>query len=159
MITAEIQKALNQQINDDYCSWYFYRSAAAHCREVKLHGFSKWLRRRSENKLRQADRLSDFVLERGGHVEAIPINSANGHWDSPLGILDAALERERRLGHSVARLMDLSMRQGDHAAHDFLERVVSDQVEAEAKVETVRDRLKMVADAPAGLFMVDRDLA
>jgi ferritin len=159
VIAADVQDRLNQQINDDYCSWYFYRSAAAHCREVNLHGFGKWLWRRSERKLDQATRLSDFLLERRGHVEAKPINSANGHWASPLGILDAALERERQLGQTVASLADLSLSRGDHATHDFLERVVSDQAEAEAKVEVIRDRLKMVGDAPAGLFMVDRDLA
>ncbi|MHC4402478.1 MAG: ferritin [Planctomycetota bacterium] len=159
MIPTEIQRALNEQINEEYCSWYFYRSAAAYCHEKNLTGFSKWLRHRSEKKLGQANRLTDFLLERRGHVEAKPINSANGHWDSPLSVLEAALERERQLGQSVARLVGLSMSEGDHATHDFLEGVVSDQVEAEAKVETVRERLKMVGDAPAGLFMVDRDLA
>lgn len=159
MMSTEIQEALNRQINDDYCLWYFYRSAAAHCREANLHGLSKWLRRRSETNLRQADRLSDFMVQRGGHVEATPIDATNGHSDSPFGILEAALDRERRLGQSAARLAELSVDHGDHATHDLLERVVSDHVEAEAKVQSVRDRLKTLADAPAGLFMVDRDLA
>ena len=55
--------------------------------------------------------------------------------------------------------MNLSLNQGDYASQAFMERVVSDQVETEAKVGTVRDRLKMVGDAPAGLFLVDQDLA
>jgi ferritin len=49
--------------------------------------------------------------------------------------------------------------QEDHATHDFLERVVSDQVEAEAIVISVRDRLKLVGDTPAGLFMFDWHVA
>jgi len=53
----EIQNALNQQINDDYCSWYFYRSAAAYCHEINLTGLGKWLRHRSEKKRDQAFRL------------------------------------------------------------------------------------------------------
>lgn len=159
MIAVDVQNALNEQINEEYCSWYFYRSAASHCRRVKLHGFGKWLRRLSGRKLDQATELSDFVLDRGGQVVAKPIHSVDGEWRSPLEILDAALEREHQLGESAARLVDLSLTQRDYAAHALLERVVSDQVDAEAKLETVRNRLKMVVDAPAGMFLLDRDLA
>lgn len=158
MIAADIQNALNEQINEEYCSWYFYRVAAAHCHEISLTGFSRWLRHRSEKKLDQASRLSDFILDRRGHVDARPISSVNGHWESPLSVLDAALEREQHLGQSVAKLMNLSLREGDHATHDLLEGFASDQAEAEAKVGLARDRLKLVANAPAGLFMFDREL-
>lgn len=159
MIASDMQNALNEQINEEYCSWYFYRSAAAYCRGQNLTGFSKWLRHRSEKKLEQAGRLSDFVLDRRGHVEAKPINSANGRWDSPLAVLDAALARERHLGQTVASLINLSLKRADHATHDHLERFAADQAEAESTVELIRDRLRMVADVPAGLFMLDRDLA
>ncbi len=159
MIAADIQNGLNRQINEDYRSWYFYRSAADYCREARLPGLGKWLRHRSEKKLDQATKVSDFVLERRGHVEAKPIDPPNGSWDSPLGVLDAACERERGLGRSVAKLAELSLAGGDHATNDFLERFVADQVEAEAKVEMIRDHFKLVADAPAGLLMLDRGLA
>jgi ferritin len=159
MIAAEIQDALNEQINDEYRSWYFYRAAAARCHEMNLTGFSKWLRGRADKKLAQADRLTDFLLDRRGHVEARPIDWSDGQGDSPLALLDAALERERRLSQSVARLMNVSLQQADHATHDLLERFVAEQVEAEATVELAKERLKLVADAPAGLFLFDRDLA
>jgi ferritin len=159
MIATEVQNALNEQINEEYCSWYFYRTAADYCHELNLTGFSKWLRHRSEKKLHQASKLSDFVLDRRGHVEARPINSANGHWDSPLAVLDAAVERERHLSQSVASLSNLSFQQGDHATHELLERFASEQAEAETNVERARERLKLMAEAPAGLLMFDRTLA
>ena len=107
MIAAEMQNALNEQINEEYCLWYFYRSAAAYCHETNLTGFSKWLHRHSEKKLGQASRLSDFVVDRRGHFEAKPISLANGHWTSPLAVLDSAMQRERHLSESVAKLSRL----------------------------------------------------
>ena len=159
MIAADVQNALNEQINEEYCSWYFYRSASARCRQLKLRGFGHWLRRLSGKKLDLATRPSEFGLDRGGQVDSRPISTMNGHWDSPLGIVEAALEREHQLGKLAAWVVNLSLSQGDYASQAFMERVVSDQVETEAKVGTVRDRLKMVGDAPAGLFLVDQDLA
>lgn len=158
MISTDVQNALNHQIHEDYCSWYFYRSAAMHCRETNLRGLAGWLEHRSRKKLAQATRLSEFVVDRRGHVETEPIDARNGHWDSPLGILDAALERERQLTRSAGDVSDLSLGQGDHATHDFLEHVISDQAHAEGDVQTARDRLKMVGDSAAGLFMFDRSL-
>jgi ferritin len=159
MLAAELQNGLNQQINEEYCCWYLYRAAAAYCREQNLTGFSKWLRHRSEKKLKQASRLSDFVLDRRGHVEARPIDPANGHWESPRAVLDSVLERERHLSQAVAELTNLSLRHGDHASHDLLERVASEQAEAEAHVQRTHDRFQLVAAAPEGLFIFDRDLA
>lgn len=159
MIAENIQNALNRQINEDYSSWYFYRSAAAYCRQMDLRGLEKWLRHRSQKKLDRATGVSDFLLERRGQVDFQPITPPNNHWGSPRSILDAALEQERHLGESVARLIDLSLSQGDHATHDLLERFASDQAEAEAKVEALSERLKLAGDEPPGLFIFDRMLA
>ena len=159
MIAADIQNGLNEQINEEYCSWYFYRAAADYCHELNLTGFSKWLRHRSDKKLGQANRLADFVLERHGHVEARGIELANGHWDSPQAVLDSALERERHLSQSVSGLTTLSLQQGDHATHDLLERFASEQAEAEASVERIRTRLQLMSESPTGLYIFDRALA
>lgn len=158
MIREHLQNALNQQIQEEYCSWYFYRSAAAYCHMANLRGLDRWMRRRSKKKLDRATRLSDVVLERRGRLDLKPINPPNGHWDSPLRVLDAALEQERRLGASLARLVDSSLTEGDHATHESLEQIVSDQAEAEAKLETLADQLRLVEGAPAGLLMFDRAL-
>jgi ferritin len=159
MIATDIEQALNEQINQEYCSWYFYRAAADYCHGLNLAGFSKWLRRRADKKLGRADRLSDFVVERRGHVQARPIQLANGHWKTPQAVLESALERERHLSQSVAALTTLSLRQDDHATHDLLERLASEQAEAEASVEHARARLQLMSESPTGLFIFDQALA
>jgi ferritin len=159
MLAAEMQKGLNDQINEEYCGWYLYRLAAAYCRELNLTGFSKWLQHLAKKKLHQVNALSDFVVQRRGHVEARPIEPANGHWESPQAVLDSAWECERHLSQSVAKLSDTSLRHGDHAAHELLERFAAEQAEAESRVERARDRLALMAAAPGGMFLFDRDLA
>lgn len=159
MIDQKIQESLNEQINEEYRSWYFYRSAAAHCYAINLTGLGKWLRHRSDGKLSQASKVSDFILQRHGRVEFPPIKGPGNHWDSPLAILDAALDQERDLGEFLAELMDGSLREGDHATYDFLEQIRADQTKDEATVETLRERLKLVGDAPTGLLMFDMALA
>ncbi|MBW1885124.1 MAG: ferritin, partial [Deltaproteobacteria bacterium] len=46
----------------------------------------------------------------------------------------------------------------DHATVTFLQWFVTEQVEEEASVSDIIQQLKMVADAPGGLFLLDREL-
>jgi len=47
----------------------------------------------------------------------------------------------------------------DHAAATFLQWFVNEQVEEEASVRAVVDKLKLVGDHGVGLLMIDNELA
>jgi ferritin len=159
MIAQEIQNALNQQMNDDDCSWYYYRAAAAYCDESDLRGLAKWLRKQSETKRHRATKIYDYILQRRGHVELKPIAASDAQWGSPLAVLDGAIEHERRVAVDVARLAELSLAAGDHSTHRFVEHFTREQAEAESKLERVAERLRLLGDVPTGLFMFDEALA
>ncbi len=159
MIHADIQNALNQQVNEDFQGWYFYRAGAAYCEEINLRGVANWLRERSEKKFRQATKVSDFLLQCRGHVEHQPIHPPRDTWNSPLELLESAIELEQRLGESVGQIMNLALSNRDHSTYEFLEPFARQQAQAEGELDRVAERLKLVGDAPAGLFMFDVALA
>ena len=54
--------------------------------------------------------------------------------------------------------MKLAKETDDYAAEEFLHWFVKEQVEEEASVDEVVQRLKMLGDARNGLYMLDREL-
>ena len=54
--------------------------------------------------------------------------------------------------------MNLAIEEKDHASSSFLQWFVNEQVEEESSVDGVVGKLKMVADAPGGYFLVDQEL-
>jgi ferritin len=50
------------------------------------------------------------------------------------------------------------MSEKDHATLAFLQWFVTEQVEEEATADALVQKLKLVKDAPSGLFMIDREL-
>jgi len=56
-------------------------------------------------------------------------------------------------------LVKLAQQEGDVATESFLQWFVDEQVEEEASVDAIVQRLKLVGDAPQGLFWIDRELA
>jgi len=56
-------------------------------------------------------------------------------------------------------LVDLALKEGDHATNIFLQWFVIEQIEEEASTNDVVQRLKLMGDMGNGLFMIDRELA
>jgi ferritin len=101
----------------------------------------------------------DFILDRGGRVELKAVKGPQNEWNSPLAIFEATLEHERHITGCINDLVDLARQEKDHASEVFLQWFVNEQVEEEATADNILQKLKLMADAPGGLFMLDQELA
>ena len=159
MLSHKMQEALNDQINAEYFSSYLYLAMAAHCEAINLDGFANWLRVQTQEEMAHAMKFFGFVLERGGRVELKAIEAPPSQWESPLAIFEATLKHEQYITDRINKLVDLALAESDHATNAFLQWFVSEQVEEEATADGILQKLKLMADAPGGLFMLDRELA
>jgi ferritin len=159
MLSQKMQDALNAQINAEYYSSYLYLSMAAHAEAVNLKGFGNWLRVQAQEEMFHATKFFDFVLERGGRVELGPIEGPPTSWESPLAMFEATLQHEQHVTGLINGLVDLARSESDHATDNFLQWFVAEQVEEEASADEILRQLKLMQDAPGGLFMLDRELA
>ena len=158
MLSKKIQDALNSQVNAEYYSSYLYLSMAAHCQAVNLGGFAAWLRLQAQEEMMHAMKIFDFVLERGGRADLAAIEGPPTEWDSPLTIFEDTVKHEQYITGRINSLVDLAIAESDHATNAFLQWFVNEQVEEEAAAEEVLYKLKLMADAPGGLFMLDQQL-
>ena len=67
-------------------------------------------------------------------------------------------KHECHVSSLINGLVDLALTEKDHAAHNFLQWFVSEQVEEEASVQEVLDRLKHAEENKAMLFMIDQKM-
>ena len=159
MLSPKMQDTLNAQINAEYYSSYLYLSMAAHAEAANLKGFSNWMRVQAQEEMTHAMKFFDFILERGGRVHLQPVEGPPTQWDSPLVVFEATLEHEQHVTSLINKLVDLARAESDHATDNFLQWFVAEQVEEEASADEVLQQLKLMQDAPGGLFMMDRELA
>ncbi len=159
MLSKKIQDALNDQINAEYYSSYLYLAMSAHCASTNLDGFAAWLQAQSREELGHAMKIFGYVLDRGGRVELKQIDGPATSWESPLAVFEATLEHERHITGRINRLVELAASESDHATGSFLQWFVNEQVEEEATADRVVAKLKLIQNAPGGIFMMDRELA
>ncbi len=159
MISKKMEKAINEQINWELYSSYLYFAMSAYFDSINLKGFSGWMRIQAMEELTHTKRFYDFLTARGGRVRVSSIKAPPAEWKSPLAVFQDTLKHEQHVTSRINALVDLSVTLKDHATNSFLQWFVNEQVEEEASADEVIQNLKLNADNPGGLFMIDKELA
>jgi ferritin len=157
MIGAKMQEALNRHVQAEVSSSYIYLAMSAWCEAKAWKGFARWLRVQSEEELGHAKKSLDFLLARGGEAKLASIEAPPSSWASVHAVFDAVLEHERRITAFVNDLSAVAEQEKDRAAAIFLQWFVAEQVEEEARVAEIVDRLRMVSDRPGAALYLDKE--
>lgn len=158
-ISKKMEKAINGQINAEMYSSYLYLSMAADLDGKALAGFSSWMKTQAQEELYHAMKLYDFVLERGGTITLDAIEAPQKEWKTPLAIFQAAYKHELLVTSLINGLVDLAIKEKDHATNNFLQWYVKEQVEEEASADEIVQKLKLIGGKGDGLFMLDKEMA
>ena len=158
-MTEEMETALNEQVNAELQSAYQYLAQSAYFEAIDLKGFAHWMRIQYQEERAHALKIYQFIIDREGRVKLLPLTEPVGEWESPTRAFEAALESERDNSRRIHQLCDLAMGEKDHATLAFMQWFVNEQVEEEAVAYDLLQKLKLVADSNAGLFMLDQELS
>ena len=158
MISDKMQKAINDQINAEMYSAYLYLAMEAYFASKGLAGFANWMRVQTQEEMVHAMKMYDFINARSGRVELKEIAGPPLAWDSPLKAFEAAYKHETVVTGRINKLVDLAIRESDHASNNFLQWFVAEQVEEEQSASAVVDKLKMLGNSTDGLFQLDKEL-
>ena len=158
MLIDKMVKAINDQINAEMYSAYFYLSMNSYFESISLAGFSHWMRFQAQEEMLHAMKLYDYVNERGGQVILDAIAKHPAQWNSPQEVFDDVLAHEKKVTGLINDLMNLAFDERDHASTGFLQWFISEQVEEEDNVGTVVDKLKLIGSDSSGLFVLDQEL-
>ena len=158
MISKKMEKALNEQVNAELYSAYLYLSMEAYFKSLNLNGFANWMRVQTQEEIAHAMKIYEFINERGGRITLKAIDGPLTKWDSPLAVFKAVYEHEQKVTGLINNLVDLAIKEKDHATNAFLQWFVNEQVEEESSADDMVQQLKMMEKAPGGMFMLDREL-
>ncbi len=150
--------AVNEQIRAEFASAYLYLAMAADFEDRGLSGFSSWLRAQWREEQEHAMKFYDFLLERGMRVELRALAEPESSFGSPLEAFEQVLEHERDVTRRIYELFELARSEKDYPLETFLHWFIDEQVEEEASAASVVNRLEIIGDSRAELYILDRDL-
>lgn len=155
----KMENALNKQVNAEMYSSYLYLAMESYFQSISLSGFAKWMRGQVQEEMFHGMKIYDYVHERGGRMKFEAIAKPQTQWDSPLVAFEHILAHEEGVTELINNLIDVALDARDHAAKAFLDWFIIEQVEEEATVGGIVDRLRLIGDDSSGLFLLDSELA
>ncbi|WP_045215096.1 ferritin [Desulfonatronovibrio magnus] len=157
MLTEKMEKNLNKQVNAELYSSYLYLSMSAYFSEINLGGCAHWMRLQAEEELAHGLKIYDYINERGGRPVLGSIDAPPQSWDSPVDVFENVLKHEQKVTSMINELVDLAIKEKDHATNNFLQWFVAEQVEEEASASDVLQKVKLASSDAGGMFFLDQE--
>jgi len=158
MLSKKIEKALNEQLNKEMYSAYLYMSMSAHSTSIGLSGFANWFMVQYHEEMEHAMKIYNYINEQGGKVKLMAIDEPPSVFKGPMDMFQKTLKHEQFITKSINDLMDLAIKEKDHATQIFLQWFVTEQIEEEGNDNEIINKLKLAGDKGNGLFMIDKEL-
>lgn len=159
MITKKMEEALNGQINKEFYSAYLYLAMSAYCNKLNMPGAEHWFRMQYDEEVIHMTKMFDYVMQHGGDARLLQIDEPPHDFGTVLDAFEASLKHEQFVTKSINELLDVAVEEKDHATQVFLQWFITEQVEEEANVKEIVDRLKMIGGEGSALMMIDDKLS
>ena len=159
MISKDMTKAINEQINKELFSAYLYQSMSAWAASQGYKGTANWLQIQMQEEMTHAQKFYHYILDQGEEVVLGAIDKPENKFSGPKDIFTKTLEHEKKVTASINSLAALAQKENDMATFIFLQWFITEQVEEEASAQEILDQLKIMGDTGPAIYMLDKELS
>jgi len=146
-------------VNREYYSAYLYLAMSAYFESATMKGFAKWMRMQAKEEQVHGDKFLDYLIARGGKVTLGAIEAPKAKWASAGKVFEEVYAHEQKVTGMINALVELAIKEKDHASFEMLQWFVKEQVEEEEHASEILAQIKTVGDVPGHLFYLDYHLA
>lgn len=157
-MNKRVEQALNDQLQKEASSSQFYLSMASWAECQGLSGTANFMYAHSDEERFHMLKLVKFINERGGTAVIPGLETPPASFDSLTNVFELLLEHELDVTESINNLVDVCLQEKDYTTHNFIQWYVSEQLEEEALARTILDKVRMIGNDKAGMYLFDRDL-
>jgi len=158
MLSENISRAMNVQVNREFYSSYLYLSMSAFFESLGFNGMASWMRAQAGEELVHAMKMYDYIISEGRQANMLAVEAPKSSWSSPEEAFQQVWDHERVVTGLILNLMNLAILDNDESTKSFLQWYVNEQVEEEESSDNVLKNVKAAGSDPKALQEVDRAL-
>jgi ferritin len=159
MLSKEVIKLLNEQLNKEFFSSYLYLDMSNYYDLKSLNGFSNWFRVQAKEELDHALLFLTYLQNNNAEVELMAISGPEKIYSDFKAPLTASLEHERLITASINNIYGEAAKQKDFRTQQFLNWFITEQGEEEKNAEDLVDRYELFGNDAKSLYLLDAELA
>ena len=158
VLNAQVENALNQQINAELYASYLYLSMSTWLEHADLPGFAAFMRTQSQEEYDHGLRFLKHIEDRDGFVRLLPIEAPPTEFDSVEDIVAQSLAHEQHVSVLINDVYRVAVENGDYAAQMMLHWFITEQVEEEKTFRDILAELHKVNGQSDALLLLDRSM-
>jgi len=156
MLKKKIEDICNRQIEREGYSSNLYLSMASWAETSGLGGVAAWLYAQADEEKMHMLKFVKYVNERGGKAIIPAFKKPEDDFKSVEEMFNEVLKHEEFITASINEIVDLTLTEKDYNTHTFLQWFVTEQIEEEASVRTIIDKVKL--GGKNNMYQFDRDI-
>ncbi|MFO7669413.1 MAG: ferritin [Bacteroidales bacterium] len=156
MLPKKVEDILNEQIlREDYSS-QLYLAMASWAENKGFEGISGWLYAQAEEERIHMLKMLRYINNRSG-VAVIPgIKEPPKDFGDIFSLFDQVLAHEKFISGSINAIIAVCITENDFTTQNWIQWFVNEQIEEEASVKGIIDKLNLVGKN--NLYIFDRDI-
>ena len=159
MLSQNLYKAINDQINAELWSAYLYLSMSMDCEAKGYKGIANWFYVQFQEEQAHARIFMNYLNSVDAKVELLPIAEVKTSWDSVLEMFKQTLEHEKKVTGMINNIAAIANEDKDYAAINRINWFIDEQVEEEESAREMITTFEAVEGNKYGMYMIDKELS
>ena len=156
MLKKKIEDICNRQIEREGYSSNLYLAMAAWAENNGFSGVAGWLYSQADEERLHMLKFIKYANERGGKAVIPAFKKPGTEYKSVENLFKEVLKHEEFITNSINEIVAVTLDEKDFNTHNFLQWFVMEQVEEEASVKAILDKVRLVGKN--NMYEFDRDV-
>ncbi len=156
MLKKKIEDICNRQIEREAFSSNLYLAMASWSENNGFAGVASWLYVQADEERLHMLKFIKYINERGGKAVFPALKKPNGEYKGIDEVFKEVLKHEEFITESINEIVALTLDEKDYNTHNFLQWFVYEQVEEEASVRAIIDKVRLVGKN--NMYQFDKDI-
>ena len=155
MLNKEVEKILNVQVEKEVYSSHLYLSMAGWAENNGFNGIAEWLYEQADEEKMHMLKIVRYINDRDGKAVIPAVKEPPAEFPGIKDLFNKVLEHEKYISASINEVVAICVKENDFTTQNWIQWFVTEQLEEEASVKQIIDKLNLIGD---NLYMFDRDI-
>jgi ferritin len=156
MLKKNVEDICNRQIEREGYSSNLYLAMASWAETNGFSGVASWLYAQADEERVHFLKFIKYVNERGGKAVIPTLKQPGSEYKGVEELFKEVLKHEEFITSSINEIVGLTLDEKDFNTHNFLQWFVTEQVEEEASVKAILDKLRLIGKN--NMYQFDKDI-
>jgi ferritin len=151
MLDGDLRKLLIAQLGNEFAAHALYMGISVYFDRASLKAWGGLFKRQAIEEAQHAQKIMDFLTDNEVDFDLPAVKAVSTRFGSAKAAAQRALQSEQDVAAQFDRMAAVAAAAGDHRGFQFLQWFIEEQVEEEAKLQSIVDLI----DSGINLFQAE----